>query len=357
MITINTINFFNKNVFIRCDYNCPVDKNNKVTDEFRIKASIPTLKKILDDKPNKLIIATHFGRPKNKEEKYSTKILIPYIEKYINKKIKFLKEGLDSSEDDIYESGIYFMENVRFHDYETNPTLNKISLNFDIYCNEAFSCSHRNHYSITCISAKEKCFGNCFVKEIDNLNLLMKSINSKKLAIIGGAKMDDKIPMLRNLSKKVDYLFITGGNINSIINDESLLNEVKNNNAEIILPIDGFGGTNPYNKPVYFENVYDKSNNMIFDMGPLTLNIIFNYIEKSDIIFWNGALGITEHPFYKNGSELLVKILRNSNAKVIIGGGDTAGFVNNYENNYKHISTGGGASIEYISTGTLIGLI
>ena len=357
MISINSTNFYSKNVFIRCDYNCPIDENNKVTDEFRIKASIPTLKKILDDKPNKLIIATHFGRPKNKEEKYSTKILIPYLEKYINKKIKFLKEGLDSSEDDIYESGIYFMENVRFHDYETNPTLNKISLNFDIYCNEAFSCSHRNHYSITCISAKEKCFGNCFVKEIDNLNLLMKSIDSKKLAIIGGAKMDDKIPMLKNLSKKVDYLFITGGNINSIINDESLLNEVKNNKAEIILPIDGFGGANPDNKPLYFENVYDKSNNMIFDMGPLTLNMIFNYIEKSDIIFWNGALGITEHSFYKNGSELLVKILRNSDAKVIIGGGDTAGFVNNYENNYEHISTGGGASIEYISTGTLIGLI
>ena len=81
---INTINFYNKDVFIRCDYNCPVDENNKVTDEFRIKASIPTLEKILNDKPNKLIIATHFGRPKNREEKYSTKLLIPYLKKYLN---------------------------------------------------------------------------------------------------------------------------------------------------------------------------------------------------------------------------------------------------------------------------------
>ena len=353
---INTINFYNKDVFIRCDYNCPVDESNKVTDEFRIKASIPTLEKILNDKPKKLVIATHFGRPKNREEKYSTKLLIPYLKKYLNIEINFLEKGLDSVESDLSKSGVYFMENVRYHDYETDPSLNKISLNFDIYCNEAFSCSHRNHSSITCIPAKEKCFGKCVVKEIDNLNLLMQTNSFKKLAIIGGAKMDDKIPMLKNLSKKVDYLFITGGNINSIISNESLLNEVKNNNAEIILPIDGFGNTNPDSKPIYFQDVYDKSNNMIFDMGSLTLNMIYNYIEKSDVVFWNGALGITEHSFYKNGSEMLVKILRNSKAKVIIGGGDTAGFVNNYENNYEHISTGGGASIEYISTGTLVGL-
>ena len=244
---INTVNFYNKDVFIRCDYNCPVDESNKVTDEFRIKASIPTLDKILNDKPNKLVIATHFGRPKNREEKYSTKLLIPYLKKYINTEINFLEKGLDSVESDLSKSGVYFMENVRYHDYETDPSLNKTSLNFDIYCNEAFSCSHRNHSSITCIPAKEKCFGKCVVKEIDNLNLLMQTNSLKKLAIIGGAKMDDKIPVLKkNLSKKVDYLFITGG--------------------------------------------------------------------------------------------------------------DTAGFVNNYENNYEHISTGGGASIEYISTGTLVGL-
>jgi 3-phosphoglycerate kinase len=354
--SIDKVNFFNKNVFIRCDYNCPIDSNKKIADEFRIKSSVPTLKKILADKPNKLVIATHFGRPKNKEERFSTKFLIPYINKYLNLEVMFLEKGLDTNEDEIKNSGVYFMENVRYHDYETNPKINKTILNFDIYCNEAFSCSHRNHTSITCIPAKEKCFGRCVIKEIDNLNLLMEKNKFKKLAIIGGAKMDDKIPMLKNLSKKVDYLFITGGNINSIVSDKLLLDEIRNNNAEIILPIDGYGNIKPDNKPIYFQDVYDKNDNMIFDMGLLTMNMIYNFIENSDIIFWNGALGITEHKFYKNGSEILVKMLRNSKAKVIIGGGDTAGFVNNYKNNYEHISTGGGASIDYISNGSLVGL-
>ena len=111
-------------VFIRCDFNCPIE-NQQIQDDFRIKSSLKTIQKIMIDKPKKIIIATHFGRPKNKETELSTKIFIPYLEKYLNNSINFLPKGLDSTGDDIQENGIYLMENVRFHDYETNNNIHK----------------------------------------------------------------------------------------------------------------------------------------------------------------------------------------------------------------------------------------
>ena len=358
MKKINELDFLNKNVFIRCDFNCPVNKSYEITDDFRIRSSLKSLNEIINLKPNKLIIATHFGRPKNKDYNFSTKLFITRLKKYLKQDIFFLPNGLDSIEKDIQKSGIYLMENVRFHDYETNINLKKnINLSFDIYCNEAFSCSHRNHTSINNIPHKEKCYGYCFLKELEHLDIILNpSESDRKLAIIGGGKMDDKIPMLKNLSKKVDFIFITGGNVNSFVDNFSLIKEIEGNKAKIILPIDGFGALKPEDDPEYFKLVFDKGDKFIFDMGPLSMNLLFTVISDCETVFWNGSLGITEHVFYKNSSEMLIKYLKNSLCEVIIGGGDTAGFVNKYENNFDHISTGGGASIEYISNGTLIGI-
>ena len=242
-----------------------------------------------------------------------------------------------------------------------------INFHIDIFCNEAFSASHRDHYSITRIKSPVHCYGYCFIKEIDTFNMILKNNGGVMTAIIGGSKVSDKMPMLEKLSTIVDYIFVAGNNLNSIQENEEFFNKISTNKAEIIYASDGFGNINPgfdhYKTDLehkYFRNLLNTKilgDNKIFDVGPKSINELAILINRSNIVFWNGSLGICEDPFYKNGSETLIHLLNSCKAKVIIGGGDTAGFVNDYENNFHHISTGGGASIDYISNGTLPGLI
>ena len=187
--------------------------------------------------------------------------------------------------------------------------------------------------------------------------------NSKVLAIIGGGKMDDKISLLLNLSKKVDNIYIAGGNINSIIknNMNDYLQEISNNKAKITLMEDGLASESLNIIPSHISTFDLRENKNFFDIGLRSLITLSDLIDKNDIIFWNGTLGVVEDSKYKYGSEMLIQILinainKNKNKKVIIGGGDTGGFVNKYKHNFTHISTGGGASIEYINNDDLIGL-
>ena len=349
----------NQVVIVRCDFNCPVT-NGKI-DDYRIQCAIPTLNKILLDKPRKLILVSHFGRPKQFDKKFSTKIFVERLEHYLKgQNIEFLPNGLLTTQEEIEKTNntIYLMENLRFHEFETDLSMpHYMSLNVDIYCNEAFSVSHRNHYSITQIEAPIHCYGLCFVKEIETFNMLLKSNGSIITAIIGGSKVSDKMPMLEKLSKIVDYIFIAGNNLNSLEENKPFFDSLVENKAKIIFAEDGFGNNLPSASPQYIQNINDMDlKYKIYDVGPKSLNTLSNLISQSDIVFWNGALGISEHDFYKNGSELLLSMLKNSSSKVIIGGGDTASFVRNYENNFYHISTGGGASIEYLSNAHLDGI-
>lgn len=177
------------------------------------------------------------------------------------------------------------------------------------------------------------------------MDIITKSVGCNILAIVGGSKMEDKILMLKELSKRVTYIYITGNNVNYKDNYREFFDEISKNKAEIIFTEDGFSKEATYYPDIGHGN--------ICDIGPKSVNTLYSYVQKSDIVFWNGTLGITEDPFLKNGSENLLNILNSSRTKVIIGGGDTAGFVNKYKNNFCHISTGGGASIDYISRGSL----
>ena len=355
---IMNVNCTNKIVMVRCDFNCPVNEENKIEDVYRISSALPTLYKILFDKPKKLILMTHFGRPKGEEEKYSTKIFQEVLEDKLKVRVKFLEKGLDFTKEDIKENGVYLMENVRYHDYETskNPSKKDICIIPDVYCNEAFSASHRDHYSINNIKSKMHCYGVCFIKEIETFDMLLNNKGANIIAVIGGSKVSDKIPMLEKLSQIVNVIYVCGNNLNSLKENEDFFKKISSNKAEIVFASDGFGNISPNDPPKYKSQINNNSDEKIFDIGPKSIKKLSDYIEKSNIVFWNGALGITEHDFYKNSSELLINILNNCKAKVIIGGGDTSGFVNKYPNNYYHVSTGGGASIEYISTGTLKGL-
>jgi glyceraldehyde 3-phosphate dehydrogenase len=369
---IDDYNVYNKRFILRVDWNIPT-KDGLILDDYRIVSSLPTIKRILNYGAKKLIIISHFGRPYGYDEKYSWSKYLDQIQKYFDQfyeQICFLEDGLsDKSLEKINSSSnrVYLLENIRFHDEEENykkynvDHLNKIvNLMGDFYVNDAFGCMHRDHYSICGINLPEKAYGYLVNTEINALKILTENKdNLKILAIIGGGKMDDKIPLLENLSKKVNTIYIGGGNINSIIKNDfsDFIQKISANKAKIHLMTDGLVAKSLVNIIPHYSNI-DKveKDEYFFDIGEQSIKDLENLISQNDIVFWNGTLGVVENDYYKNGSEMLVNLLSKSGKKVIIGGGDSAAFVNKFSHNFYYISTGGGASIEYISNNTLVGL-
>jgi glyceraldehyde 3-phosphate dehydrogenase len=374
---IDNFNFSNKNVILRVDWNIPT-KDCKIVDDFRIRSSLDTIKRIQRDNPNRIIIISHFGRPEGRSNKYSWKPYLNEISKYFSEEIFFLEDGLSQSTLITLQNTnnkLYLLENVRFHNEETNyldnmnsEPVNVIQQLGDFFVNDAFGCMHRNHLSICGINTVNKAFGYLVNKELDSLNILLENKqNYKILAIIGGAKVDDKLPLLNALSKKMNDIYIAGGNINGILKNNELreyVNNISNNKAKIHLMNDGFCAKNleKDSQNLYCSNLEKlKEDYYLYDVGYNSILELSKLINDNDVIFWNGTLGVVEQDRYENGSNLLVNILINSKKKVIVGGGDTAGYVNrlkqkNIINNFYFISTGGGAVIEYISNNGLVGV-
>lgn len=370
---IDNYNYKNKNVVLRVDWNIPTNTNYEIIDDFRIKSSLETIKRIMKDEPNRIVIISHFGRPKGYTDKYSWTHYLNKIQNYFTEEICFLKDGLSYETIDKLNNThnkLYLLENVRFHDEETNYTkylndpnnvaidvINKLG---DFYVSDAFGCMHRNHLSICGIKTTEKSFGYLVDSELESLHLLMENKHNKKiLAIIGGAKVADKLPLLESLSKKMNDIYIAGGNVNGIIKDNKwdFIEKIKQNKAKIHLMKDGLCAHSLESKNVHYSKVKDlHQESYFYDLGMESIFDLEKLIEENDVIFWNGTLGVVENEMYEYGSRKLVELLIKSGKQVIIGGGDTAGFVNKFNNNFYHISTGGGAVIEYISDGSLVGV-
>jgi len=365
--------FTDKKVILRLDLNVP-KQDQIITDDYRIRSTIPTIKRILRDSPDRLIIMSHLGRPTEFTEDESLLIVKPVLESLLNESIEFLPNGLNKITNDQLEKSknkIFLLENLRFHKEETNyndledsevvQTFHGLG---DFYVNDAFGCIHRDHLSIRASKLPDKAYGYLIEKELGALHTITENVSGGKiLAIIGGGKMEDKLKLLKNLCKKVDHIYIAGGNINSLIkNDmEDYIKEISSEKASITLMEDGLCATSLDEIPHHMSTNYLSKYGNFFDIGLKSLNTLQKLIDEHDIIFWNGTLGVVENDKYKYGSEMLLQmlnttILKNSHKKVIIGGGDTGGFVNKYENVVTHISTGGGASIEYITFNHLVGL-
>ena len=369
---ITNYKFYEKEVILRVDWNVPYDKNTfKINDDFRIVSSMKTINYILKQNPKRLVIISHLGRPKGNgyESSYSWSNFLNQIEGYFKKPIKLLKDGL--SENTINElkknsNLIYLLENVRFSKEETNfdggqneicNIFNKLG---NIFVNDAFGCLHRNHMSITGFNGIEKTFGFLIQNEMQGLEVINKNINHDKiLAIVGGGKMDDKIILLEKLSKKLDGIYISGGNINSIIknkNYKKYIDDIKDNKSKIYKMNDGLAATDLSSDCTYYKVSDLPDDKYFFDIGMQSIIELNNIIQEYDIIFWNGTLGVVENDLYSYGSRTLLELLIKSGKKIIVGGGDTACFVNQYDHNFFYVSTGGGASIEFINNNSLIGL-
>ena len=343
------------NVVARFDFNIAM-KDGEVVDDFRIVSALPTIKYILSQNPNRLILTSHFGRPVNKENEFSLQFMIPILEKYLETTIEFLPDGL--SQDTLYKTktGVYLLENLRFHPIETlyakqcidtdNDSIRVYRELGDVFIIDAFGCLHREHMSICDIncSDKEYGYGELVENELVNLNSILSNSNEKILGIIGGAKIQDKMPFIDTLRKIPNTrLFIAGGL-------EKHYDEYHNN---VMVMEYGVGNYNMDDEPMELSLVDVKNSSAnLFDISDKSIQVLMDEILKSDIIFWNGPLGVIEHEIYKKGSEQIAMFLQNlKDKKIIVGGGETASLFDKNRNDI-YISTGGGALLEYIQKGT-----
>jgi len=359
---IENISMENERVVCRVDFNVP-KINNIVTDDFRITSAIPTIKTILSKNPKYLIIACHYGRPNEFNKTDSVEFMIPILEKYLNMPVTCLHNGICEETLNYLNnnpSGVFLLENLRFHKEETyyeknednqSNIINMYNQLGDVFICDAFGCLHRKHMSIYGIKYfnKKYGYGHLIKKELENIDILLNS-DKKILSIIGGNKIQDKLPLINSLKNiKNSHVFIGGG----------LAKQYNEKHSNIIIMNDGFGNKN-LNEPnsIYIDNIKNPIYN-IYDIGTNSLNELIDLVNVSDIIFWNGTLGVIEHDIYKLGSlNFLSRLEKMKEKTIIIGGGETASLIsknNILQNDHIYISTGGGALLEYLQNKILYG--
>ena len=385
--TIEEFNLENKKVIIRCDLNVPI-KDGVILDDNRIKMSLKTIKYAID-KNAKVILLSHLGRIKNlsDKEKNSLYPISVRLSKLLGQKVFFVNETHGSVVEDAISNmkskDVILLENTRYEDLPDkkestcNPILSKYRASLgDIFINDAFGVSHRCHASNVGIAKRlPSGIGFLVQSEMNALNKILKDIKRPYTVILGGAKMNDKIKVINSLVEKADYILLGGGiantflvakgydlkksvyDIDSIKVAKELLEKYK---EKIILPVDGYEYTkycDSKNKE-YCNLKTVSNNNMVLDIGPETIRIFSKYIKESNTIFFNGPVGVFEFDNFSYGTKKILEEMKYSKAKVIVGGGDSASAAIKfgYKDSFFHISTGGGASLEYISGNAMPGI-
>jgi len=319
MNSVENADIAGKKVIVRADFDVPVE-NSQVKDKTRIEKSVPTLK-FLREKGAKLFIISHLGRPEGKDEKFSLKLVQPILEGLLGEKIAF-QETLDEKVD----GEIVLLENLRYWpEEEANDEsfAKKLSSFGEVYVNECFSVAHRHHASVSSLPRLlPSYFGLELAKEVEELEKIFKAPQSPLVAIIGGAKIETKLPAITNLSKIADKVLVGG----------RLMFEIDKNNL-------------PQNVVVASDNIDTK------DIGPISLQKFQEEIAKAKMIVWNGPLGMFEDEKYKQGTLKVAQMVGDSDAYSIVGGGDTISALDelNLLSKMDFVSVGGGAMLEFLS--------
>ena len=382
MKTIKDFDLNNKKVIIRVDFNVPM-KDGKILDDTRIKESLETINYAINHNA-KVILLSHLGRVKE-EKDILDKTLLPVskrLEELLNKKVIFINKTRGSEIEDTINNmnngDVLLLENTRIEDYpnklESNndPLLSKYWASLgDIFINDAFAVSHRSCASIVGIaSILPSGIGFLIQKELLNMLPVINNPKHPFVVIMGGSKVSDKIGVIDNLIDKCDYILIGGGmsytflkakgmEIGKSLLEEDYLDYCKNllhNTKKIILPVDHVVSKSMEDdKPVIKENI--DTDDIALDIGPETIKLFREYLDKAETIIWNGPVGMYENKLYQNGTKSLCESF-NKDKTIIIGGGDTAACINTlgYSNRVTHISTGGGASLELLEGKDLPGI-
>ena len=380
-------NLNKKKVLLRLDLNVPL-KKGLITDETRINKIIPILDFLIKEQ-SKIIIISHVGRPKGKViTDLSLKPICKNVEKKINKKIRLVKEDIFKlKKEDLFKDPndqIVFLENIRFYKEEEKNDTNfaqHLAKLADLYVNDAFSCSHRAHASVSKITEFLPSFAGLQLEtEISALKKVTTEIKKPITCIIGGSKISTKIGVIKNLIPKFDNVIIVGGMANNIIKYkgnnvgksiteencdktiQKIFETLKNHSCNITFPEDVLVGKSMNDKSKVKELNDIEDNDLILDIGPKTIDKIKSIIELSNTVLWNGPAGYFENPNFANGSyeiaKAIVKKNKDNSIFSVIGGGDTISLINqiNAFQDFNFVSTAGGAFLEYLEGKELPGI-
>ena len=384
--TIEDIQVQGKKVLIRCDFNIPQDENRSITDDRRIVAALPTINYLIENGA-KVILCSHLGRPKGEfNEKYSLAPVAKRLSELLNKNVVLAKdvvgESAKTSVEQMKDGDVVLLENVRFHKEEekNNPEFAKQLAGLaDVYVNDAFGTAHRAHASTAGVADYLPAVAGYLIKkEIEFMGKALTAPEKPFVAILGGAKVSDKIGVIENLLDKVDSLIIGGGmaytffkakgyNVGtSICEDDkvdlakSLMEKAETKGVKLLLPIDTVLGkefkADTEKKTVPSNEIPDEW--MGLDIGPASVELFSQEVNKAKTVIWNGPMGVFEFPQFAKGTKAIATALAESGALSIIGGGDSAAAVEQMglAEKMTHISTGGGASLEFLEGKELPGI-
>lgn len=384
--TVRDIEVTGKKVLVRCDFNVPQDENGNITDNRRIVAAIPTIKYLLE-KNAKVILCSHLGRPKGEvNPKYSLKPVAEELSKLLGKEVKLgadvIGENAKELTSNMKEGEIVLLENVRFEKGEekNDEELSKAFASLaEVYVNDAFGTAHRAHSSTTGVASYLPAVSGFLIeKELEFLGGALENPKRPFVAILGGAKVSDKIGVIESLLDKVDTLIIGGGmaytflkaqghKIGKSICEEDkldlareLLAKAEAKGVKLVLPIDSHITTEYSNdaedKFVHSKEIPDNWESL--DIGPDTIKLFEEALKGAKTVVWNGPLGVCEFSKFATGTYEIAKVLGTLDATTIIGGGDSAAAIEKMglSDKMTHISTGGGASLEFLEGKKLPGI-
>jgi phosphoglycerate kinase len=386
-LSIRDIDIQGKRVFCRVDFNVPLDDNNQVTDDSRVKASMPTIRHIVNN-GGRLILASHLGRPKNgPEARFSLAAVAPCLAEYLGKTVVMAPDCIGPAVTELVnqmtDGDVLLLENLRFHTGETknDPDFAKaLAENADIYVNNAFGTAHRAHASTEGVThyLQPAAAGFLLEKEIKYLGQALAYPDHPFVAVIGGAKVSDKIAVIENLIEKVDTLIIGGGMAYTFLRAEGrptgkslveedrielakkLLQKAADKGVTLLLPQDHVVASefSPDAEHKICSDADFPADWMALDIGPATIAAYTDALRDARMVVWNGPMGVFEFDAFARGTMAIATTLAESKARSIVGGGDSVAAVMKagLESKMTHISTGGGASLEFLEGKTLPGL-
>ncbi len=387
--TIRDIDITNKKIIMRADFNVPLDDNGNITDDTRINAALPTIKYILENN-GALILMSHLGRPKKEEDFQKLKLdpVAKRLKELLGIPVKKMDDCIGSkvkqAANDLKHGEILLLENLRFHKEETKNDENfakELASLADVYVNDAFGTSHRAHASVEGIThyLKPAVSGFLLEKEIKFLSKLLQDPDRPFIVVLGGAKVSSKIGVIQNLLDKVDSMIIGGGMVYTFLKSRGLnvgksilepdkeveafeiTKKAQNENKELLLPDDTVVATeineNAKTKVVNTNEIPDDMGGV--DIGPKTIKKFKNKLKDAKTVFWNGPMGVFEIDKFATGTLEIARTIANLNATTVIGGGDSVAAIKKFklEDKITHISTGGGASLEFMEGKELPGIV
>lgn len=384
--SIEDIDVDGNRVLVRCDFNVPFDDNGNISNTKRIDESLKTIKYLISHNA-KVILCSHLGRPKGIfDKRFSLKPVAKYLSSVLNQEVKMCEDVIGKSAKSICASlkdgEVALLENVRFHKEETDndPTFSKeLASLADIFVNDAFGTAHRAHASTVGVASYIPAVcGYLIQKELSIMGEALSNPKRPFVAILGGAKVSDKIAIIDNLLEKVDALIIGGGMSYTFLNAlgysvgksicetdkvsfaQEMMAKAKEQDVKLSIPVDTKVGKE-FSKDTEFKIVdADKIPEgwMGLDIGPKSCELFSSLIKGAGTVVWNGPMGVSEWPNFAEGTFSIVKSITESNAISIVGGGDSAAAVEKlgFSNKITHISTGGGASLEFLEGKDLPGI-